>query len=100
MDIAKKSQEAKDGARSPQGWPSLGLVEYEAVSARYAPHLDRVLHGVSFQAKPLERIGIVGRTGAGKSSLALALLRGLEIECGSIRVDGLDILQVDIHAAA
>lgn len=74
-----------------------GLVEYEAVSARYAPQLDRVLQEVSFKARPLEKIAIVGRTGAGKSSLALTLLRGLEVECGCIRIDGLNICEIDIY---
>lgn len=79
-------------------WPPSGLVEYRAVSARYAAHLGPVLRGLSFQIQPLERLGIVGRTGAGKSSLALTLLRGLEIESGQILIDGLDIKTIDLHA--
>ncbi|KAK2877316.1 hypothetical protein FQN49_001243 [Arthroderma sp. PD_2] len=72
-------------------WPSKGAVKFVDYSTRYRPDLDRVLKGVSFDIKPGERVGIVGRTGAGKSSLALALFRGLEAEGGKILIDDVDI---------
>lgn len=56
-------------------WPSRGLVEFENLKLRYRPGLDSILKGISFTIQPREKIGIVGRTGAGKSSLALALFR-------------------------
>ena len=98
MDESAEAQEAKSNTVPSQEWPSSGLVEYRAVSARYAAHLDPVLRGISFRVQPLERVGIVGRTGAGKSSLALTLLRGLEIESGQILIDGLDTKQIDLDA--
>ncbi|KAK3997785.1 putative ATP-dependent bile acid permease [Cladorrhinum sp. PSN332] len=98
MDESAEAQEAKSNTVPSQEWPSSGLVEYRAASARYAAHLDPVLRDVSFRVQPLERVGIVGRTGAGKSSLALTLLRGLEIESGQILIDGLDTKQIDLHA--
>ena len=61
------------------------------VCLRYRPHLPYALNDVSFDIRPGEKIGIVGRTGAGKSSLFLALLRLVEIETGSIIVDGVNI---------
>lgn len=98
MDESAEAQEAKSNTVPSQEWPSSGLVEYRAVSARYAAHLDPVLRDISFRVQPLERVGIVGRTGAGKSSLALTLLRGLEIESGKILIDGLDTKQIDLDA--
>lgn len=98
LDESDEAQEAKSATEPSQEWPSSGLVEYRTVSARYAAHLDPVLRDLSFQVRPLERVGIVGRTGAGKSSLALTLLRGLEIESGQILIDGLDTKTMDLHA--
>ncbi|KAK0726480.1 P-loop containing nucleoside triphosphate hydrolase protein [Apiosordaria backusii] len=98
LDESAEAQEPKSATEPSQEWPPSGLVEYRAVSARYAAHLDPVLRDLSFQVRPLERVGIVGRTGAGKSSLALTLLRGLEIESGQILIDGLNTKTIDLHA--
>lgn len=56
-------------------WPTEGRVEFQNLKMRYRPGLDSILKGVSFTIQPGEKIGIVGRTGAGKSSLTLALFR-------------------------
>lgn len=84
----------------PETWPTQGHVRFEGLTARYAPRLDPVLKSVSFEAKPGERIAIVGRTGAGKSSIALALLRVLEAdpgpEGGRIEIDGINISDVKL----
>ncbi|KAJ5919924.1 hypothetical protein N7454_009759 [Penicillium verhagenii] len=77
--------------RPAKGWPIEGAVEFSGYSTRYRPDLDAVLKEVSFSVKAGEKVGIVGRTGAGKSSLALALFRGLEAEKGRILIDGVDI---------
>jgi len=58
--------------------------------------LPYALNGVSFDIRPGEKIGIVGRTGAGKSSLFLALLRLVEIEKGAILVDGVNVQHVSL----
>lgn len=63
----------------------------------YAPDLDPVLKGLTFSVKRNERIGVVGRTGAGKSSLTLALFRFLEARSGTIHIDGLDISKIKLH---
>ena len=78
-------------------WPISGVVEYDGVSASYAPSLDLVLRKITFSINHLERVGIVGRTGAGKTSLALTLLRALEIQSGTIRVDGVNTKDVNLH---
>lgn len=66
-------------------------MSFKNYSTRYRPDLPPVLHDVTFDIKPSEKVGIVGRTGAGKSSLALALFRCLEAETGSISIDGVEI---------
>jgi len=70
-------------------------VSFHNVHLRYRSQLPYALNGVSFDIRPGEKIGIVGRTGAGKSSLFLALLRLVEIE-GSIVVDGVNIQHVSL----
>ncbi|KAH8607421.1 putative ABC transporter transmembrane region ABC transporter [Trypanosoma vivax] len=74
-------------------WPTLGRVNFVDVSMRYDPNGARVLQGLSFSVEAGERVAIVGRTGAGKSSIFCALLRLCEIEQGSIMIDGEDIRQ-------
>lgn len=98
LDESASAHEAQSATVPSREWPTSGLVEYREVTARYAAHLDPVLTDVSFQIRPRERVGIVGRTGAGKSSLALTLLRGLEVESGRILIDGLDTKTIDLHA--
>ena len=64
---------------------------------RYQPHLPRALKGITLTTKAGEKVGIVGRTGAGKSSLSLALFRILEPHTGSIVIDGQDIRSVGLQ---
>lgn len=78
-------------------WPSHGIVEFRGFSARYRPDLDLCLRHISFRVNHGERIGIVGRTGAGKSSLGFALVRALEADEGTILIDGIDISQVTLQ---
>ncbi|KAG9090552.1 hypothetical protein FRC07_012081, partial [Ceratobasidium sp. 392] len=66
--------------RPPAYWPSSGKIVVEHLTARYADDGPNVLHGLSFEIKSRERVGLVGRTGSGKSSLTLALLRMIPIE--------------------
>lgn len=71
-------------------------MSFRNVCLRYRSQLPLALNDVTFDIHPGEKIGIVGRTGAGKSSLFLALLRLVEIEAGSIVVDGVDIQDVSL----
>ncbi|KAJ2609708.1 hypothetical protein H4S08_003934 [Coemansia sp. RSA 1365] len=78
--------------RRPEGeWPEQGLIEFNDYSTRYREGLDLVLKGLSFRVLPRQKVGIVGRTGAGKSSLTLALFRIIEAADGQILIDGEDI---------
>ncbi|OEL34907.1 ABC transporter C family member 2 [Dichanthelium oligosanthes] len=76
--------------RPPPGWPSSGVIKFQDVVLRYRPELPPVLHGISFIINGSEKVGIVGRTGAGKSSMLNALFRIVELERGRILIDDCD----------
>ncbi|KAF7982734.1 hypothetical protein HWV62_26606 [Athelia sp. TMB] len=75
----------------PPSWPEKGSIKFDDVKLAYREGLPLVLKGTSFQVNPGEKIGIVGRTGAGKSSLIQALFRLVELQSGSIEIDGKNI---------
>ncbi|KAJ7589468.1 multidrug resistance-associated ABC transporter [Mycena floridula] len=72
----------------PPSWPEQGVIKFKDVSLRYREDLPLVLDQISFEVGAGEKIGIVGRTGAGKSSLLQALFRIVELSKGSIEIDG------------
>ena len=84
--------------RPPAGWPSAGAIDMQRVVMQYAPGLPRVLDGVTLSIRGGERVGIAGRTGAGKSSLLLALLRLADEGAlrGAIAIDGVDALRLGV----
>lgn len=79
-------------------WPQNGAVNFTNFQVRYREGLDLVLKGITFSVKPLEKVGIVGRTGAGKSSLTLSLFRIIEAAGGSIVIDGIEISTIGLHS--
>ncbi|KAJ1824257.1 hypothetical protein LPJ60_000916 [Coemansia sp. RSA 2675] len=85
------------GSRPLASWPETGEIEFSRYSMRYRPELDLTLDEVSFVVRSKEKIGIVGRTGAGKSSLTYALMRLVEADSGSITVDGTDISTIGLY---
>lgn len=88
LEYANLPSEAPDvifKSRPTIGWPAHGGVTFKNYSTRYRPGLDLVLKDINLDIKPREKIGVVGRTGAGKSSLTLALFRIIEPVSGSIR---------------
>ncbi|KAL4753658.1 hypothetical protein BDW72DRAFT_21058 [Aspergillus terricola var. indicus] len=91
LEVEQEAPPVIADSRPPSDWPSKGSVQFSNYSTRYRLDLDPVLRNVSFTVQSGEKVGIVGRTGAGKSSLALALFRGLEAETGRITIDGVDI---------
>lgn len=88
--------EKQDGIEPPAAWPAQGRVEVDDLVITYAPDLPPVLRAISFRVEPKERCAVVGRTGAGKSSLTLAIFRFLEATSGSIAIDGLDIAKLKL----
>jgi len=97
VEYTELKTEDLGGQKAPAAWPTGGEVEVENLVVRYASDLAPVLKGVSFRIRRHERVGVVGRTGAGKSSLSLALFRFLEPSSGSIYIDGLDISKISLH---
>ncbi|XP_066120060.1 ATP-binding cassette sub-family C member 3 isoform X1 [Saccopteryx bilineata] len=85
------------GSPPPAGWPTQGEVEFQNYSVRYRPGLDLVLKDLSLRVRGGEKVGIVGRTGAGKSSMTLCLFRILEAAEGKIYIDGLNVADIGLH---
>ena len=77
-------------------WPAEGHVEIKDVFLKYRPELPDVLRGLSMDVAPGEKIGIVGRTGAGKSTIMAALYRLVELSAGSILIDGVDVSKIGL----
>jgi len=83
--------------RPPANWPTAGEVVYEKLTMSYRPDLPPVLRNLSFTLKAGEKVGLVGRTGAGKSSIFQSLYRIVEASSGRILIDGQDIAQFGLH---
>lgn len=86
------------GTNPPYAWPSQGVVEFREVVLKYRDHLVPSLREVTFVTRPAEKIGVVGRTGAGKSSLLASLFRLTEINSGSILIDNVNIQSLSLKA--
>lgn len=84
-------QEAAYEGAAPAAWPTGGGIKFDKAVMAYRPGLPAVLKGVSLSVQPGERVGIVGRTGAGKTSITVALFRLAELLSGAITIDGIDI---------
>ncbi|CAH1793467.1 unnamed protein product, partial [Owenia fusiformis] len=97
-DIENEAVWEIENSKPPPAWPQEGAIAVDNYSVRYREGLDLVLKDVSFNVQPGEKVGIVGRTGAGKSSLTLALFRILEPANGSIIIDGKDITKMGLHS--
>ncbi|CAM8996206.1 unnamed protein product [Rhodiola kirilowii] len=91
IELPSEAPGVIESNRPPPGWPSSGSIKFEDVVLRYRPELPPVLHGLSFTIYPTDKVGIVGRTGAGKSSMLNALFRIVELERGRILIDNYDI---------
>lgn len=98
IEYANLPTETETGIDPPAAWPSSGRLEVSDLVVAYAPDLPPILNGLSFAIAPNQRVGVVGRTGAGKSSLTLALFRFLDPRAGRIVIDGLDISTVKLQA--
>ena len=91
------TEKSKALPNDPENWPNKGEINFQDMKMAYRPGLPNVLKGINLKIEGGERIGVVGRTGSGKSSLMIALLRLVEFE-GIIEIDGIDISQIGLHA--
>ncbi|KAF9483592.1 multidrug resistance-associated ABC transporter [Pholiota conissans] len=96
IDIEHEPKPTEEG-KPPAAWPTSGELRVENLSARYSKTGPKVLHNISFTIASGERVGVVGRTGSGKSSLTLALLRCIITE-GEVYFDGRPTSQVNLDA--
>ena len=97
MSELEQEHEPVVEVKVPAKWPSKGEFNFENVVMPYLPGKPPVLKGVSFSVRVGEKIGVVGRTGAGKSSLIVALYRLAEISAGKIEVDSIDCASVNLN---
>ncbi|KAG1679917.1 Multidrug resistance-associated protein 1 [Nymphon striatum] len=100
MEYTKLPSEAEwknESSKPSIDWPDKGTVEFVNYQTKYRPELDLVLKGIDCNINAGEKIGICGRTGAGKSSMTLALFRIIEATKGTINIDGVDISKLGLH---
>jgi ABC-type uncharacterized transport system ATPase subunit len=96
-DVAPEAALRNEATRPPREWPTRGVIELQGLEMRYRPELETVLKGLNLTVGAGEKVGIAGRTGAGKSSLVLVLLRIVEPSAGRVLIDGVDICQIGLH---
>ncbi|PVD26851.1 hypothetical protein C0Q70_11999 [Pomacea canaliculata] len=96
-ELEKEAEWVLPDKRPPPSWPEKAEVIFENYRTRYRPGLELVLKGVNCSIKHGEKVGIVGRTGAGKSSLTLALFRLIEAAGGAIWIDNVNIADMGLH---
>lgn len=97
LDLEQEPAPIVEDNRPPVDWPSKGEIEVSNLSLKYAPELPDVIKDVSFHVKPQSKVGIVGRTGAGKSTIITAFFRLIEAHQGSIKIDGIDIGKIGLR---
>lgn len=96
-DIPSEELETTDESKKPQkGWPHNGKIQFIDFKLKYSEDESYVLKGLNFEIEPKEKVGIVGRTGAGKSSIIQSVFR-LAVNEGSITIDGRDIKDLGLH---
>uniref|UniRef100_A0A3B5A3H6 Multidrug resistance-associated protein 1 n=1 Tax=Stegastes partitus TaxID=144197 RepID=A0A3B5A3H6_9TELE len=96
-DTEKEAEWTHESSSLPPGWPTTGCIDIKGFGLRYREDLDLAIRNISISITGGEKVGIVGRTGAGKSSLTLGLFRIIEASKGSIFIDGVDISQLGLH---
>ncbi|KAJ2787455.1 Transporter of the ATP-binding cassette (ABC) [Coemansia interrupta] len=96
LDIEPEAPVSIPDRVPPSEWPAQGQIKVEDLELKYAENQPAVIRGISFNVQPCEKVGIVGRTGAGKSTLTLAMFRFMEASAGRIMIDGIDISQIGV----
>ncbi|KAK9911303.1 hypothetical protein M0R45_035220 [Rubus argutus] len=86
-----------EDSKPPINWPQVGTICFKNLQIRYAEHLPSVLKNISCTFPGQNKVGVVGRTGSGKSTLIQALFRIVEPREGSIIIDGVDICKIGLH---
>ncbi|KAJ1718061.1 hypothetical protein LPJ61_006898, partial [Coemansia biformis] len=95
--LEKEAPHVIEDRRPGAEWPETGSIEFHGYGMRYRPELEPALTDVSFSVAGREKVGVVGRTGSGKSSLIHAILRLVELDSGGITIDSVDISTIGLH---
>eukprot|EP00897_Mesotaenium_endlicherianum_P007283 jgi/Mesen1/6583/ME000336S05803 len=97
IDLPQEVASAARPARPPRGWPFEGRIEFDHVAVRYKPASPLVLNDLCFSVAGGQKVGIVGRVGAGKSTISNVLFRLLEVESGQVLIDKCNIASMGLH---
>ena len=98
LELPQEPERRLKGDPAAGTWPASGSIEFDQVCLRYRVGLPLALDTFSARIAARERVGIVGRTGAGKSTLMLALFRLVDYEAGAVRIDGVEIRSLGLDA--
>nr|MCP8719475.1 ABC transporter transmembrane domain-containing protein [Asgard group archaeon] len=96
-DLPSEAPMVIEDKRPEASWPAEGVVKFKKYSTAYREHLDPVLKEIELTIASKEKVGIVGRTGAGKSSLTLSLFRIIEATGGHIEIDGVNTSEIGLY---
>lgn len=96
-ELDSEAEPVLENSRPPKSWPDSGKVVFEKVDVRYRKETPLVLKNVSLTVEAQTKVGIVGRTGSGKSTIANALFRIMELDNGSITIDGIDAAKIGLE---
>uniref|UniRef100_A0AAR2KWP1 ABC-type glutathione-S-conjugate transporter n=1 Tax=Pygocentrus nattereri TaxID=42514 RepID=A0AAR2KWP1_PYGNA len=96
-DTPKEAPWTLENRSLPSAWPQTGTIEFQEYGLQYRKGLDWALKEITLSVREREKVGIVGRTGAGKSSLALGIFRILEAAKGQIYIDRVDIAEIGLQ---
>lgn len=97
IDLPSEAPLEVEDKKPTDEWPQHGSIRFDHVNARYRKDLDLVLRDVNFEIKAGEKVGVCGRTGAGKSSLTMVLYRIIEIDSGTVSIDDVDVSKLGLH---
>ncbi|KAF9947554.1 hypothetical protein BGZ72_010475 [Mortierella alpina] len=97
MNLEEEPPAIIEGSRPPASWPHAGEIVVDHLTMKYAPDAPSVIKDVSFRIKAGEKIGVVGRTGSGKSTFAISLFRFMDPVAGTITIDGIDICKIGLQ---
>ncbi|KAF3962205.1 hypothetical protein CMV_013250 [Castanea mollissima] len=96
-NIASEAPLVIEESRPPNNWPEVGTICFKNLQVRYAEHLPSVLKNITCTFPGRKKVGVVGRTGSGKSTLIQAIFRVVEPRGGSIIIDDVDICKIGLH---
>ncbi|KAF9930863.1 hypothetical protein FBU30_011152 [Linnemannia zychae] len=97
MSLEEEPPAIIEGSRPPASWPHAGEIVVDHLTMKYAPDAPAVIKDISFRIKAGEKIGVVGRTGSGKSTFAISLFRFMDPVGGTITIDGIDICKIGLQ---